>query len=591
MIPGGTSQGLDWMVTAEGRRGWALQLVEQGYRVYVVDRAGQGRPPYVPDLHGPFSAQAPTYEAAVQAVTRPDAPAHTQWPGSGRIGDPAFDQFLASQGPGLPNAVGAEAAWRFSGAQLLDETGPAIFVTHGDGAAFAWVSADERPDRVKAIVMVSPPARLTATPVAFDRLRGIAASVVTPEVAADPDADQQALAALRGAGLTADQIVLTEAGVSGNGPYPMLERNSREALGPVVAWLERRTAAGAPPAAPPAVHANSDSTALRLADHAYSFVGIKRRSLDYGTAVFAQTGVQVFTPAEVRHPYPIVLVHGGLGQAVHLMGIGRRPGWVHYFVREGYQTYVMDRPAYGRVPMHPDAYGDYFTGYGGDTRLARILRNSPLAPGSPPNTGLVGEELGLQFVANESGFPRSMAEHSEQWADGAVELLDRIGPAIVLTHAYGGCLGWIAADRRPDLVRALVTVESNNNPFENDVVWGITAVPLEYDPPVASPDDFQLTEWTPPPDSPGPNRPFRIQAEPARQLINLRGIPILWMQGENNYAGPAQVQFLRQSGCDAEFMRLRDQGIEDGNTNLMVLERNNFEVFGLIRDWLDQRLA
>jgi hypothetical protein len=38
-------------------------------------------------------------------------------------------------------------------------------------------------------------------------------------------------------------------------------------------------------------------------------------------------------------------------------------------------------------------------------------------------------------------------------------------------------------------------------------------------------------------------------------------------------------------------MRLRDQGIEDGNTNLMVLERNNFEVFGLIRDWLDQRLA
>jgi pimeloyl-ACP methyl ester carboxylesterase len=184
-----------------------------------------------------------------------------------------------------------------------------------------------------------------------------------------------------------------------------------------------------------------------------------------------------------------------------------------------------------------------------------------------------------------------MAEHSEQWADGAVELLDRIGPAIVLTHAYGGCLGWIAADRRPDLVRALVTVESNNNPFENDVVWGITAVPLEYDPPVASPDDFQLTEWTPPPDSPGPNRPFRIQAEPARQLINLRGIPILWMQGENNYAGPAQVQFLRQSGCDAEFMRLRDQGIEDGNTNLMVLERNNFEVFGLIRDWLDQRLA
>jgi hypothetical protein len=86
--------------------------------------------------------------------------------------------------------------------------------------------------------------------------------------------------------------------------------------------------------------------------------------------------------------------------------------------------------------MHPGAYGDYFSGYGGGTNLARILRNSPLAPGNPRNTGLLGEELGIQFVANESGFPRSMALHSEQWAKGAVELLDRIGPSIILTHAW-----------------------------------------------------------------------------------------------------------------------------------------------------------
>ena len=127
---------------------------------------------------------------------------------------------------------------------------------------------------------------------------------------------------------------------------------------------------------------------------------------------------------------------------------------------------------------------------------------------------------------------------------------------------------------------------------ESDVFWRPdgTAVPVEYDPPVSDPKEFRLTEWTPPPGSPGPNRPFRIQAEPARQLKNLRGIPILWLQGENNYSGPAQVQFLRQAGCDAEFMRLRDRGLEDGNTNLMLLERNNFEVFGLIRDWLQQRV-
>jgi pimeloyl-ACP methyl ester carboxylesterase len=542
-------------------------------------------------------------EQAMKSVTMPDDAAHTQWPGNGRPGDPALDQFLASQGPAPGNAVGAEAAWRFSGSRLLDETGAAIFITSGDGSTFAWVAADERPDKVKAIVALEPappvgggrggaPAanRISATPVSFEKLRHVAVAVVSPEVPTAAGRNQQTMTWLRNAGVQVEDMSLSARGVRGNGPYAMLERNNREALAPIVTWLSQRVETGSPAPAQPPTRPNSDSTALGLADHSYQFVGIKRKQTAYGTAVFGQTGVQVFTPAEVRHPYPVVLVHGGLGQAVHMMGIGRRPGWVHYFVREGYRTYVMDRPAYGRVPMHPEAFGDYFTAYGGGTNLANILRNSRAAPGSPRGTGLLGEELGLQFVANESGFPRSMAAHSEQWADGAVELLDRIGPSILLTHAYGGVLGWLAADRRPNLVKAIVTVESNNAPFEADVVWGITAAPMTFDPPIADPKEFRLTDWTPPAGSPGPNRPHRIQADPPRQLKNLRGIPILWMQGENNYSGPAQVQFLKQSGCDAEFMRLRDQGIDVGNTNLMVLERNNFEVFGLIRDWMSRRV-
>ncbi len=65
---------------------------------------------------------------------------------------------------------------------------------------------------------------------------------------------------------------------------------------------------------------------------------------------------------------------------------------------------------------------------------------------------------------------------------------------------------------------------------------------------------------------------------------------MLWVQGENAYAGPAQVRLLQQSGVAAEFMRLRDRGMAEGNTNLMPLERNNFEVFGLLRDWIGQKV-
>src|SRR5580658_8062122 len=38
LIHGGGGSGLDWMGTVDGRRGWSTMLLEEGYRVYVVDR-------------------------------------------------------------------------------------------------------------------------------------------------------------------------------------------------------------------------------------------------------------------------------------------------------------------------------------------------------------------------------------------------------------------------------------------------------------------------------------------------------------------------------------------------------------------------
>jgi len=187
--------------------------------VYVVDRPGQGRPPYFPDVHGPYPAQAPTFEQGVKSIAGGGAAAHTQWPGSVQVGDSSVDQFMASQGPALANGAAAEISWRFCGAKLLDETGPAIFVTHGDGARFAMVAADERPALVKAIVALEVPApfsppgrggpgfpagpgpvpaagplRMTATPLAYDKLKGVGMAVVTAEASAAVQRDPQTIA-------------------------------------------------------------------------------------------------------------------------------------------------------------------------------------------------------------------------------------------------------------------------------------------------------------------------------------------------------------------------------------------------------------
>ena len=59
LIHGGGGQGLDYLGTPDGRPGWATLLSEQGWVVYVVDRPGHGRSPYVPDALGPMGPPLP----------------------------------------------------------------------------------------------------------------------------------------------------------------------------------------------------------------------------------------------------------------------------------------------------------------------------------------------------------------------------------------------------------------------------------------------------------------------------------------------------------------------------------------------------
>jgi len=211
-----------------------------------------------------------------------------------------------------------------------------------------------------------------------------------------------------------------------------------------------------------------------------------------------------------------------------------------------------------------------------------------------PGTHTIGEDpLVDQFMANEIGNATDEAAHSEMCAKGGIELLEKIGPAVILGHAFGGFLGWILADRRPDLVKGIMSVEGNGNPFAAQLRWGLTAIPVEYDPPAKDLSDFHFIETPVPPNSPRtPLTTFKLQAEPVRKLKNLQNIPIGWLTGEfgGGGLGYANVAYLRQAGCRAELIRLRDLGIE-GNGNLMVMEKNNRQVFDLIDGWLTRNVA
>ncbi len=70
-----------------------------------------------------------------------------------------------------------------------------------------------------------------------------------------------------------------------------------------------------------------------------------------------------------------------------------------------------------------------------------------------------------QFIAGYGPLPADLTQSEDMDADRLARLLDRIGPAILLTHSASGPGGWLAADRRPGLVRAIVSVEPMGPPF------------------------------------------------------------------------------------------------------------------------------
>jgi pimeloyl-ACP methyl ester carboxylesterase len=308
------------------------------------------------------------------------------------------------------------------------------------------------------------------------------------------------------------------------------------------------------------------------------------------------------SPVEVRHPLPVVLVHGGGGQGTdYLTTPDGRPGWASQLVAEGYQVFVVDRPGHGRSPFHPAVLGEMGGAFPHAATLA-TFRPPPDGPLSHPKAELhtqwpdpPGQDAALRAFEAGSGplLADSAAAHALEGERGA-QLLDWIGPAIVVTHSAGGPTGWMMSELRPELVKAHVAIEVLGPPFmDNPMIgvsldWGLTAAPLTYDPPAQEPSQLQRVTQ-PAPEEGAP--PLTLQADPPRRLVNLSAMPIAVVTGE---ASPfAQfdghlVAFLQQARCDVDRVRLADHGVH-GNGHGIMLERNNREALQVILDWLEGR--
>jgi len=161
MIHGGSQTGTNFTGTPDGREGWAQYFLRRGYAVYVVDQVARGRSAHWSLSQGPVAAaNLKRTEQRFVAPKRfnlwPQAKKHSQWPGTGKPGDPAFDAFYATQFQSLVDFTKQQEINRDAGIALLDRIGPSILLVHSQSGAFAWPIADARPKLVKAIVAVEP---------------------------------------------------------------------------------------------------------------------------------------------------------------------------------------------------------------------------------------------------------------------------------------------------------------------------------------------------------------------------------------------------------------------------------------------------
>src|SRR3954465_10451907 len=110
--------------------------------------------------------------------------------------------------------------------------------------------------------------------------------------------------------------------------------------------------------APPAAQAR-DEEPLRLAKSSFFFVGGRIDTAVQGSPMFGQMYVEYMIPENLRHPYPVVMVHGGSQTGTNFTGTpDGREGWAQSFVRRGYAVYIVDQVGRGRSAYWaPQPYG------------------------------------------------------------------------------------------------------------------------------------------------------------------------------------------------------------------------------------------
>jgi pimeloyl-ACP methyl ester carboxylesterase len=223
-------------------------------------------------------------------------------------------------------------------------------------------------------------------------------------------------------------------------------------------------------------------------------------------------------------------------------------GWMQYFIRHGWDTYVSDAVERGRSGWTNTFKGDaVFLPFGDPWERFRIgpigsWNDDAAKRATYPGTQFPTEAYG-QFM--KQGVPRWLTTDDAIVA-AYIALVDKVCPCVVLVHSQAGSFGFKALEARPDKVKALVAVE-----------------------PTLGGDKSKVA--------------------------SIKSTPVLFVIGDNAKDHPrwskiragdvAYADALKAAGGSVDFVDLPDKGIK-GNSHMMMMDRNSDQIAELINTWL-----
>lgn len=282
--------------------------------------------------------------------------------------------------------------------------------------------------------------------------------------------------------------------------------------------------------------------------------------------------------------YPLVFLHGGsMTKRCWSSTPDGRDGFQNIFLRKGYSVYLMDQPRNGESgrTTNPDEAPVVANIPSYDDRLRFTLFRLGEWPDFYPGVQFPKDSASLEQFFRLGAMVRG-EDDRDVIAEAMAALLEKTGPAVLVTHSANGTVGWRTA-LLSDKVKAIVSYEPGGGKY-GPFIFPKGEVP-----------EAIPTYW-------GPIEPIGVEPEAFKKLTKM---PIIIYYGDNIATEPVadagrdqwrgELQMARlfaetvnRHGGNCTVVHLPEIGIK-GNTHFPFIDLNNVEIADLMDKFLQEK--